>query len=150
MNSNIKNVLLFSYTEIKLMEYEGVKLQSYTDTTNNKTIGVGHKIKKHENIPKYISFQKAFSILEKDIAIANGMARSMFPFYETYPDNIRVFLTLMSFNLGYNLKKFKKANNFLQQGDYEKAREEYLDSLWAKQVHDNRAYGTTNLLLNIW
>lgn len=126
-----------------LKEFEGLSLRAYKDTLGNWTIGYGHKLREPINI---ITHKRALEILDEDIELAIGRCRAMFKSFDYEPCNIKVFLILMSFNMGYNLTDFRKANKALFDGKMRQAKREYRDSLWSKQVSKDRVNKTLRLL----
>ena len=136
---------MINITRVKefLKKYEGFSSTQYQDTTNNPTIGYGHL--NYEEL-SYISKVQAEYLLEADIQEANRKAKLLFTQIDSYPIQIQEFLILMTFNIGYRLRTFRKANYYLKQRDYERAYKEYKDSLWYNQIGKTRANETLELL----
>lgn len=127
---------------------EGIRLNKYLDTTNNWTIGIGHKLTVHElkNNLFTVTMEQAYDILEKDLDIAKDNAKRIFPQYDTYPENVKLALLDMSFNLGYaGLSKFITTIGLIKERKFEEASVQAMKSLWARQV-PNRAKRVTKLL----
>jgi len=140
-----------------LKVFEGYKETVYIDSLGNPTVGIGHLIKGDESpyIEPIIGFrinQKQIEeLFNNDIKDAVKKAKTIIPNFEQHPSEVQSFLVMMCFNLGYKLKTFKKANKHLINFNYGLARDEYLDSVWCKQVGIRRATHTTNLLrFEIW
>jgi len=148
MNTNNNMKVLYKL----LKEFEGERSDVYIDSLNYFTVGIGHRLTGREK-PK-IPFKRGFLISDEqlqdlfidDIKNAIHVANDIFPNYEKHPNQIKVFMVLMSYNLGYRLRGFKRANKALIDFNYGKARLEYINSKWAKQVHLNRTTKTTDLL----
>jgi lysozyme len=101
----------------------------YMDTTGHLTIGVGH------NLSKPISHRAAMLILEDDIADAKNDCLHAFPWFVELNEQRQAVIINMCFNLGLSrLKKFAGMLKAIELGDYDKAADEMLDSLWTKQV----------------
>ncbi len=125
---------------------EGMVLSRYIDTENHATIGIGHKLLPHEATLQFITKEQAYALLENDLDNATRACFRIFPNYNSFPEKTRLGILDMIFNLGeYGFSKFTKTILLLNQGKYEEASKEALNSTWAKQV-PNRARRTSKLL----
>lgn len=127
---------------------EGLRLKVYKDHLGYLTIGIGHKLTEDDikNKLTYVTRDEAIEILKKDINISYKCAIRTFPEYFTYPENVRLAILDMIFNLGCTgFNKFEKTISFIKQRKFKEASQEAMSSLWAKQV-PNRAKRTTDLL----
>ena len=125
---------------------EGMVLSRYIDTENHATIGIGHKLLPHEATLQFITKEQAYTLLENDLDNATRACFRIFPNYNSFPEKTRLGILDMIFNLGeYGFSKFTKTILLLNQGKYEEASKEALNSTWAKQV-PNRARRTSKLL----
>lgn len=124
---------------------EGVKLEVYLDHLGYPTVGVGHLIKESDNEHSQgtgfkIDQTRCDELFYQDINICLSECERQMNEWENYPDEVRLILANMAFNLGITrLMKFKKMFAALNSGDYVQASIEGLDSRWAKQVY-NRAH----------
>ena len=136
--------LFFSY----IKEFEGVELQVYKDTTNNLTIGYGHKLTKKEIKAKMfqITEDEAMILLYNDTRSAIKLAKSIYPNYLEHKLNVRIFMVLQCFNMGNNLRSFKNSNQHLINKHYNLAYAGFKNSLWCRQVKSNRCFKTLLLL----
>jgi lysozyme len=109
---------------------EGLRLHPYEDTVGKLTIGIGRNL---DDVG--ISEAEARHMLGNDIEwVVKELDRAM-PWWRTMPEPAQRALANMAFNLGLTrLRRFKNMLAALQAGDYSKAADEALDSLWAKQV----------------
>lgn len=113
----------------QLLRHEGLRLLPYTDTTGHLTIGVGH------NLAKPITHRAAMLILEDDIADAKSDCLHAFPWFADLDEARQSVIVNMCFNMGLKrLSQFVEMQKAINLGDYQKAAEEMLRSLWAKQV----------------
>lgn len=139
----------YSKKTIQHFEFEeGLRLNRYLDTTNNWTIGIGHKMTADElkNNITFITREQAYSLLERDLDIAKENAKKIFPQYDTYPENVKLALLDMAFNLGYSgLSKFITTIGLIKDRKFEEASVQAMKSLWARQV-PNRAKRVCKLL----
>lgn len=120
-----------------LKRHEGVKTRAYQDPMGTWHIGVGRNI--HPEGPNQ---GVGITHDEIDFMLSNDIARTIQELSEEY----RWFQELeegarrdgiinMHFNLGkYRFAKFVKAIGHMENGNYDAAAAEFLDSLWAKQV----------------
>lgn len=129
---------------------EGVKPEVYEDSEGNRTVGIGFNLEDAAN--KRFLKQKGIDINEifrgrplsdKEIKTlynhsltqAYSDARKFDPKFDKRPENVKMALTDMSFNLGLTgLRKFKKMKAALDNDDYRTAAAEAKDSKWFKQV----------------
>lgn len=113
---------------------EGFSPKVYKDTEGFDTIGFGHKVRPGEDWSKGITREEASKLLEKDTLEARTQAESL-PYWGKLNDPQQRAVTNMIFNLGFaGFKKFKKTNKLLEEGRFEDASKEMLNSKWSTQV----------------
>ncbi len=119
-----------SRIEKQLRRQEGYRKHPYRDTELVWTIGYGRNLDANG-----ISRVEARFMLKNDIAIAEGEARSRFPFFKDLDSVRQEVLVNMFYNLGWpRLKTFVKMIEALKDQDYLMAAAEMLDSKWHSQV----------------
>lgn len=127
----------------KIKEHEGFVEHVYDDSLGIPTIGYGFAIKDlvlDEDIAEEILIRK----LEK----LKRNAISRFKWLEDMPQEVQEVVINMCYQLGVaGVSKFRKAISALQEGDWNEAADEMLDSLWAKQT-PNRATELSNIVRN--
>lgn len=124
----------------QLLRHEGVRLLPYTDTTGNLTIGVGH------NLSKPITHRAAMLILEDDITDAKNDCLHAFPWFADLDEVRQSVILNMCFNLGLKrLSKFVEMQKAINMGEYDRAADEMLKSVWSRQV-GQRAVELANLM----
>jgi lysozyme len=107
---------------------EGLKLDTYIDTTGNLTIGWGRNLKNGINLD------------EAELMFENDFNRTIeelqhYDWYVNQPEGVQQALINMNFNLGINrLLGFNKMIAALLEKDYTKAASEALNSTWSRQV----------------
>lgn len=113
-----------------IKEAEGLKLHMYKCPTGHLTIGYGHNLETNPITPR-----AAQVILEDDIRAAE------IPLIDFHPwvlglNDVRQEATLdLMFNMGpKTFAQFKSFLKFMQQGNYDAAADELIDSLWYRQV----------------
>ncbi|HPK40007.1 MAG: lysozyme [Candidatus Ratteibacteria bacterium] len=116
--------------ENMLKKHEGLVLKPYKCSAGKLTIGYGRNLE-----ARGISEAEASMMLTNDIRDCMDSLDRQMSWWKEQPKAIQYVLVDMCFNLGIGgLLGFKKTLRFLQNGEYVKASEEMLDSLWAKQV----------------
>jgi len=114
----------------QLIRHEGLRLKPYTDTVGKLTIGVGRNL-----TDRGISKAEAMHLLDNDILEAQTAVVKALPWTVEIDRPRFEILMNMAFNLGIGgLLKFERFLAAVQEGSYELAALEMLNSKWAKQV----------------
>lgn len=115
-----------------LLRDEGMRLKPYTDSVGKLTIGIGRNLEDNG-----ITEAEALMMAKEDANRSRRDCRFSFDFWDDLSERRKRALANMCFNLGLpRLLKFKNMIHALEQGDYERAAVEALDSQWARQVGD--------------
>ena len=126
-----------------IKKHEGFVEHVYDDSLGIPTIGYGFAIKDltlDEDIAEEILIRK----LER----LKRNANSRFKWLEDMPVVVQEVILNMCYQLGVTgVSKFRKAISALQEGDWDEAANEMLDSLWARQT-PNRATELSNIVRN--
>ena len=126
-----------------IKHHEGFVEHVYDDSLGIPTIGYGFAIKDlilDEDIAEDILMRK----LEK----LKRNANARFQWLEDMPQEVQAVVLNMCYQLGVTgVSKFRKAISALQEGDWDEAANEMLDSLWARQT-PNRATELSNIVRN--
>jgi lysozyme len=134
----------------KLMEqikrHEGLRLKPYRCTANKLTIGYGRNI---DDVG--ISEAEAEVLLSNDLArCANEVAKHVESFGKLNEARQSVLVN-MCFNLGIaGLLKFNKFIAAVNDGLFELASKEMLDSQWAKQVGNRAIELSEQMKTGVW
>ncbi len=113
-----------------LKDVEGFDNFPYVDTTGNLTIGYGRNL-----TDKGISMLEADFLLHNDVVDVLDFLRDFFDDFESYPDNVKVVLISMVFNLGESgFLSFKRFIEAIKNWDFKTASFELLNSKRALQV----------------
>ena len=114
----------------QLKEHEGVRSKVYKCSMGIETIGVGRNLRDVGLSDKEIDY-----LLHNDIVRVINELQDSFVWFYDLTDKRKEALVNMCFNLGINrLKGFKNMLGYMRVGNYDKAADEALDSLWSKQV----------------
>jgi lysozyme len=125
----------------QLTSDEGKRYRMYLDTVGKWTGGVGRNLS-----DRPFSDDEIALMLANDIAgVERDLDRNL-PWWRTMTESRQQALANACFNLGIDrLLGFKNALTMLHFGRWDAAADEFLNSLWAKQV-PNRAKRVTDLI----
>jgi lysozyme len=127
-----------------LIKHEGLRLKPYTDTVGKLTIGIGRNLS-----DVGISNNEALILLQNDINTATKELQKNLLWFDGLPDNVKMVLLDMCFNMGIEeLLEFKITLSLIKNGKYKEASIEMLKSKWASEVGE-RAKEDSNLLNQI-
>lgn len=127
----------------ELIVDEGLELKPYRDSVGKLTIGVGRNL---DDVG--LSAAEVYVLLENDIENAMNDLDHNFPGWRQLPDTVQRGMLNMVFNLGWpRFATFKLMIAALQEGNFEEAAREALDSKWAGQV-GARAYRIAALFVS--
>ena len=126
----------------QLKDFEGLELKAYQCTAGKTTIGLGR------NLDDYgITEEEAYYLAKNNINELEDELDRAIPWWRQLDDARQRALINLSYNVGTTtLLKFKKTLQYLEDGSYEEAAEEVLDSRWADQV-GRRAIFISNVFL---
>ena len=127
-----------------IKHHEGFVEHVYDDSLGIPTIGYGFAIK-----DLVLEEDLCDEILLRKIRILGRSVMGKFPFFDSLPSDCKDVLMEMCYQLGVTgVSKFKKALKAMEDGDWEKAADEMLDSKWAKQT-PNRAKEMSNIVRSL-
>ena len=113
-----------------IKHHEGFVDHVYDDSLGIPTIGYGFAIK-----DLVLEEDLCDEILLRKLRILGRSVMGKFPFFDSLPSDCKSVLMEMCYQLGVTgVSKFKKALKAMDDGDWEKAADEMLDSKWAKQT----------------
>ena len=113
-----------------IKRHEGFRSKVYQCTEGYDTIGYGFAIK-----DLILDEDIAEEILIRKLERLKRNANSRFKWLEDMPVVVQEVVLNMCYQLGVTgVSKFKKALKAMEDGDWEKAADEMLDSKWAKQT----------------
>ena len=123
---------------------EGCKYEVYLDHLGLPTFGIGHLITEKDpehqmGIGTPIDEIRVNEAFEQDVYVTLGECKKLFDDWDKLPEEVRLILANMMFNMGRpRLSKFKKMIQAIQDGNWLEAGYQMKDSRWYKQV-TNRA-----------
>jgi len=119
---------------------------AYMCPAGHWTIGIGRNIDPNGGIG--LSDEEVDMLLEGDILRVIKELSAEYPWFNSLDDVRKNALIDISFNLGATrLRLFKKALAAMEVADYSLAADEFMGSLWAKQV-GSRAIELTEMIRN--
>jgi lysozyme len=122
---------------------EGYRSKPYRCTANKLTIGIGYNLDDN-NFPE----SAAVELLRYTLSGIHYHLRETYDFYNTAPENIKIAMQDLVFNLGASrFAKFKNTIKHLELQEYDLASKELLDSKYAKQLK-NRSKLISEIIKN--
>jgi len=123
-----------------LIRHEGYVAEIYLDSEHLPTFGIGHLVV--ETDPEHtwpvgtpVTDERILNAFHEDCNAACTDASALFLNFSSHPENVQRVLVNMAFNLGRSrLGKFKNMITAVNEGNYEKAADEMVDSKWYRQV----------------
>lgn len=126
---------------VQLKAHEGVRQHVYLDTEGIETIGVGRNL-----VHRGLSNDEIELMLANDIRDFQEEVEKAFPWWSDLDDVRQRVIVDMAFNMGLgSLSKFVNTLSHIEDGRYEEAGVEMLDSKWARQVGE-RANVLSNMM----
>ena len=114
----------------QLIDHEGLVLMPYECTAGKLTIGVGRNLE-----DRGITKDEADLMLANDIAIVEKEVSRAKPIVMELDEVRQRVIIDMAFNLGTpTLLKFKNMWEAIEEGEWEEAARQMMDSRWASQV----------------
>ena len=120
-----------------LKRHEGVMYEVYLDTEGLPTAGIGHLLEGNPDfkVGDAVTEEQVDAWFEEDCAEAVEDCEAIFTDFEALPETVQRVIVNMAFNLGRTrLGKFKNMIAAIEEGDYNRAADEMMDSRWYVQV----------------
>ena len=115
--------------ERMILSHKGLRLMPYEDSEGYVTIGIGRCLDKIG-----ITEGEAYVLFQNDLRRVCDRLEAH-DWYNTLDDVRKAVLVDMAFNLGHaGLLGFKRMVRAIQNGDYDSAADEMMDSKWRHQV----------------
>tara|TARA_R110002020_G_scaffold289314_2_gene504749 strand:- start:996 stop:1439 length:444 start_codon:yes stop_codon:yes gene_type:complete len=138
----------------QLTEDEGCKYEIYLDHLGYKTFGIGHLCKATDpendlEVGAEVSKDRVDECFLNDIDKVIEDCIILYDDFYTLPDEAQLIIANMMFNLGRpRLTNFVRMRKAVNEGNWQEAKIQMLDSKWAKQV-PNRAERLSERMGNI-
>ena len=123
-----------------LVRHEGYVTEIYLDSENLPTFGIGHLVTEDDMeytwpVGTPVTDERILDVFNSDCDVAYSDACALVLNFAGQSVDAQRVLVNMSFNLGRNrLSKFKNFLKAVNEGNYEKAADEMVDSKWYHQV----------------
>ena len=128
----------------QLKRHEGVETHAYKCSSGKLTIGVGRNIDPEGGIG--LTMDEIEYLLSNDILRCIKELSTEYPWFGDLEEVRQEAIINIFLNLGATrFRLFKRALAAMEEGNYETASTEFLDSLWAKQV-GGRALELTDII----
>lgn len=129
-----------------IKKHEGLRLSCYQCTAGKTTIGFGRNIEDNG-----ISLDEAELMLSNDIKECESVLSGKMQHWESLSEVRQAVMVNMMYNLGWpRLSRFKNTLAAIDNGYFDRAAAEMLDSKWARQV-GNRAIELSEMMkTNNW
>lgn len=135
--------------EQQLLRDEGEVLHAYQDHLGFWTLGIGRLIDKRKG--GGITHDEAVYLLKNDIATRTAQLKSRLPWVTRLDDARLGVLLNMAFQLGIaGLMNFKRTLSLVQDGRYESAATEMLNSGWAQQTPERARRLSKQMRTGTW
>ena len=119
-----------------LIEFEGLRLKPYHCTSGKLTIGIGRNLD-----DRGISEDEAMVLLANDIKIVQEELLERWPWINELPPRAKMVMMDLGFNMGVPaISNFQNMLRDLQDGNWEGAAVNLLDSRYAQQVGRRAIY----------
>ena len=127
-----------------LKRHEGYRNVPYKDTAGKTTVGWGHNMDANplpHDMQIYLDANGCLlpehceRLLDADIGVAVDSCKKLYPKFDSLPDDVQDVCIDWMFNVGIGTaRKFIHFNLYINQGDWEAAAMELVNSLWCGQV----------------
>ena len=144
-----------------IKKHEGTRNKVYTDTKGHPTIGIGFNLDRNDadtiltkvgaSKPKVLagealSDDQVDRIFTMTFEEATKAVKQLVPTFESLPDNVKIVLLDMMFNMGPNkLQQFEKFLTAVKSNNFTMAAKEMVNSKWYNQV-GNRSIRLAKLM----
>ena len=124
----------------ELIADEGCVYSVYLDHLGLKTVGIGHLCRESDPESKLevgtpVSEERVMELFDKDMSWTFRDCIRLLPEFNDLTDEARLIVANMMFNMGQNrMKKFVKFLAAVEEGSWDSAADEMVDSRWHKQV----------------
>lgn len=116
-----------------LRNEEGYERFAYEDHLGYVTVGIGRCLEAGHGYG--IDEEEAEYLLRRDIERMAASCEKAFSYWHNVSANIRETVIMLCFQMGVaGFQKFRNTNRYIDEGDFEAAADELLDSKFAQQT----------------
>jgi len=135
--------------KLDLTRHEGCICEVYLDHLGLPTAGIGHLIEEPGyEVGDEVSMEQVLEWFDIDYKEAVTDCCALFLNFGSLPDHVKRVLVNMAFNLGRTrLGHFKNMTKAINEGNWNKAADEMVDSKWYRQV-GNRSIELVEIMRN--
>ena len=133
---------------------EGKVLKIYKDHLGYPTFGIGHLIieddpEHGQRVGTKVSEERCDEAFDQDVKSVLADCDTLYDDFGGLPEEVQLILANMMFNMGRTrLSKFKNMNAAVEEGDWNRASQEMMNSRWYNQVR-NRARRLVERMRNV-
>jgi len=133
---------------------EGVVEEIYLDHLGYPTFGIGHLVtdadpEHGQEVGTSVSTERCRSAFDVDVEQVIADCQILYPDLDTLPEEVQRIIANMMFNMGRpRLSKFANMKAAVDEGDWNRAADEMMDSRWYNQV-TNRADRLVERMRNV-
>ena len=133
---------------------EGVVEEIYLDHLGYPTFGIGHLVtdadpEHGQEVGTSVSTERCRSAFDVDVEQVIADCQILYPDLDNLPEEVQRIIANMMFNMGRpRLSKFANMKAAVDEGDWNRAADEMMDSRWYNQV-TNRAERLVERMRNV-
>ena len=124
----------------KLEIDEGVVHEIYLDHLGYPTFGIGHLVRQEDpefgaDVGTKVDEARCIEAFESDLESVLSDCKILYPNFDDLPEEAQQIIANMMFNMGRpRLTKFKMMKDAVDNGDWNEAADQMVDSRWYAQV----------------
>ena len=119
---------------------EGVVHEIYLDHLGYPTFGIGHLVTDTDpefgsDVGTAVTEARCIEAFDKDVEIVLSDCKILYPDFDSLPEEVQQIIANMMFNMGRpRLTKFKMMKAAVDEGKWNDAADQMIDSRWYAQV----------------
>ena len=119
---------------------EGVVHEIYLDHLGYPTFGIGHLVRQEDpefgaDVGTKVDEARCIEAFESDLESVLSDCKILYPNFDDLPEEAQQIIANMMFNMGRpRLTKFKMMKDAVDNGDWNEAADQMVDSRWYAQV----------------
>ena len=119
---------------------EGVVHEIYLDHLGYPTFGIGHLVTDEDpefgsDVGTAVTEARCIEAFDKDVETVLSDCKTLYPDFDSLPEEVQQIIANMMFNMGRpRLTKFKMMKAAVDEGKWNDAADQMIDSRWYAQV----------------